>query len=378
MKHKGMRRIFLVSLIFGILFWPQVGDTETVIRSDDLVTITEQQVVANDFYAAAKKVSQAGVVGEDMYAFGGVVTVGGEVRDDLNIVAGRVDISGPIGDDVFVVAGETIISGTVAGDVFAISDKVRILPQASVQGDVYAFGMFGGTLEVNGPVNGSIKGRVERVLIDTKVGGEVDVLARDGVTLAAAANIAGDLRYVSAQPLIRAPDAVVVGEIVAQSPNTRDAKTWAESVIPGLIMLFASLVLYLLTRGFVLEVVSETLTRPTRSALTGLLTLVLGPTVAVVLSVSVLGLVVGIGLLGLIIFVAALAYAVAPMVVGVLLWRCVRKQAELNPLIILAGAVTLQMIWYLPLIIGPVLIFSCWVIVVGALTSLIGKIFTHR
>lgn len=337
-----------------------------MVRTGESVVIATDQTVASDFYALASTVVHTGAVVGDMYAAGGSVTVQGTVETDLTVLGGRVDVDGPVGDDIRILGGEVQLAGSVAGDVFVMGGVLTVLPSASIGGDVYFFGL---EAEINGPVEGSVLGHAERVRIDAPVGIAVNVTARQGLTLGARADVAGDVQYRSARPLVRAPDAVIGGEVVARPlPVAEESVAITERVLPLLVMLFGSLVLYLLGRSFMVTVVTQALTSSVRASLIGTALLFAGPIVAAVLLATVLGIVIGLSALGAFIILLALSYSIAPMVLGALLWRLGGGGQIVQPFSILLGAITLQALLLIPLV-GLVTAFSLSIIAAGALAE---------
>jgi cytoskeletal protein CcmA (bactofilin family) len=360
-----MRFGLLLSLSV-LAFVPPVAQAETVVRTGESVVIATDQVVESDFYALAGTIVHTGQVVGDMYAVGGDVTAQGAVETDLTVIGGRVDVDGDVGDDLRVVGGETQIAGAIGGDVFVIGGMLTVLPSASIAGDIY---FFGGEAEINGPVGGSVLGHAERLRIDTMVGNLVQVTARQGLTLGAQASVVGNVEYRSSRELVRAPDAVIGGELVSSPlPVIEDTFNLTERVLPLLVMLFGSLVLYLLGRSFMSAVVSQSLTYSVRASFIGVAIVFAGPLVAIFLLATVLGLVVGLSALGLLLVLLALSYSIAPMILGVLIWRLAGGASTLQPFAILLGVVVLQLALILP-VVGVMLVFALSVIAAGALAE---------
>jgi hypothetical protein len=362
--HNCMSRT--IAIIGVLMLMPSLVAAETVVRTGDSVVVSTDQVVESDFYALGSTVVHTGRVVGDMYAVGGTVTAQGQVETDLTALGVRVDVDGAIGDDVRVIGGETHIAGTVGGDVFVIGGMLTVLPSATIEGDVY---FFGGEGEINGAVGGSVLGQAERLRIDAPVGALVDVTTRQGLTLGARADISGDVTYRSTRELVRAPDAVIGGELIAQTLMVaEDSFSLTERLLPTLVMLFGSLVLYLVGRSFISAVVSRALTRSLRAAFVGAGLLFAGPIVAVFLVATVLGLVVGLSGLGVLLVFMTLSYSIAPMVLGVLLWHLGGGSDALQPFAILLGVCVLQLLLLIPGV-GWLVIFALTVIAAGALAE---------
>jgi hypothetical protein len=143
-----------------------------------------------------------------------------------------------------------------------------------------------------------------------------------------------------------------------------------ERLLPLLVMLFGSLVLYLLGRSLMSAVVSQALTHSVRASFIGVGLFFAGPLIAIFLLATVLGLVVGLSALGVLLVIGALSYSVAPMILGVLLWRMVGGAMTLQPFAILLGVCVLQVILLIPTL-GWLIVFALTVIAAGALAEVV-------
>lgn len=367
-----MRYLFALGCL--LLLPLHFAAAETALRVAESVTINTDQRVESDFYAAATTIAQTGTIVGDMYAVGGAVTVKGPIESDLTVVAGRVTVDSPVADDVRLLAGEASVSDTVGGDVFVLGGSLRVLPTANITGNVY---VFGGEAEIAGNVGGSIYGRAERIRVDAVVAGGIDVTARQGLALGARAEVAGDVRHQSMRTLVRAPEAVVNGSVVENSlPLIEDDAGIADRVLPFLVMLFGSIVLYLIGREFMSATVSRALSHPVRAGFIGLAVYVVGPVLGVFLLATVLGLIVGLGALGVFVVTLALSYSVAPMLIGVWLWRLFGGASVLQPFAILLGVAVLQVCLLIP-VFGLLVLFVASVMAAGALVEVAARRLMH-
>lgn len=358
-------RIILCVALSCLILVPGTSMAKTEVQTGESVVIATSETFDN-FYTLAGEAVHAGTIEGDLYAVAGTLTAQGPIETDLTVLSGRVDVDGDVGDDVRVIAGEVQIAGAVAGDVFVIGGRLNVLPSASVAGDIF---FFGGEAEINGPVTGSIVGHAERVRIDTSVGSIGLLTARQQLSLGAQTSVAGDVEYRSSRELIRAPETVIEGEVkLSPIPVLEDTVSFSDRVLPFLIMLFGSLVLYLAGRSFMSAVVEHALTHSLRSSFIGVALAVAGPFVALFLLATVLGLVIGLGALGILIIVLALSYSVAPMVLGVLLWRLAGGALVLQPFAILLGVAVLQVFMLVPFI-GLIIVTGLSVIAAGALAD---------
>jgi cytoskeletal protein CcmA (bactofilin family) len=356
-----MYRLWVITLI--LFATPALVAAETVVRSSTTVAVGETDRVENDFYAGGLTVTQNGTVVGDMYAAAQQIEHAGTVEADFTALAGLVTVAGPVNDDVRLVVGEATIDSEVGGDVFFTGGTLTVTASTTIGGNLY---IFGGLATVDGTVDGIIKGQMEQLTLAGQAGG-IDVTARQRLTLSPTAVVTGDVRYESNQPIVRAPAAEVLGTVEASvTERETPAQNWSAYLIPFLIMLFGSLSLYLLGRPLLVATVERTLNQPFQVSLVGVAVALLGPFVAILLMTSALGFVVGLGAFGILLTLVALSFSVAPMILGVLLWRLFGGSLELQPFAILLGALMLQLAFLVPLV-GALLLVSLSVLAIGAL-----------
>lgn len=359
----NLKLSLLALLVVGTAFPTLVG-AETVLRTGDSVSVDDNQVVENDFYAAAGTVTMSGEVMGDMYAVGGSITTNGSVGADMTLIGGTIQVHASTADDLRVMAGEVVIAEYVGGDVFVLGGLLQVLSSATIEGDVF---FYGGEAEINGTVNGSIIGAMEKIRIDAAVGGDVDVTVAQTLTLGDQASIGGDVRYLSPNEVTRAQNAVIEGEVVKNTKELGESDRNAQDLlIPIFISLFAMLTLYLIFRSELQRLMSCILDSTVSSGLVGLGVLVLGPIVSVLLIATVLGLLVGLVGLFLLLAFYVLAMVLSGVLLGAILSKYVAKKNELSLLWILIGGIGIHLLMALP-IIGPFAVFILFLLTLGGI-----------
>jgi hypothetical protein len=301
-----------------------------------------------------------------MYALGGTVTTNGSIQNDLAAVGGSVQVLSSVNDDVRILGGEVTIANHVSGDVFVLGGVLHILSTATIDGDVF---FFGGEADINGKVGGSILGTSKRIRIDGEVKGNVDITTATALTLGDKANITGFVHYTSVEPLVRAQNAVISKEVTQRAYNTvpesEESKTRA-ALVPIFITLFATLSLFLLFKKELQSLVTHTQRSVGKSFLLGLSVLVLGPLVALILTVTVLGMLLGVISFALVILAYALGYVLTGVVFGAYLAQWFTNKATVSLPWILFGSLSLQILLMIP-VVGVLAVFTLFAITVGGL-----------
>lgn len=352
-------------LICGVLLaLPFATAAETVLRVGESVSVTDDQTVLEDFYAAGGTVAVSGTIAGDMYAVGGSVKTNGSIAADLGALGGTVSVHAPVADDIRIVGGDVTLAESVGGDIFVIGGSLTVLSSATIAGDVF---FYGGEAEINGVVEGSVMGAAERFRIDGAVGENVDVRSSRGLVLGDRAIVSGDVRYRSSGDLTRAANAVVEGEVIATEIEREPSDSgFSSALVVFFVHTFALLCLYLFVRGRLTDFVRETLAHPSRSVVIGFGTLFAGPPVAILLMVTVLGFLLGLSGLLLIAALAIIAFILSAAVVGALLSRFIMQRTEVSFLWLLAGAAALHIALLIPFA-GALVAFAATAVTLGAL-----------
>jgi len=352
-----------------LLVTPSVTLAETVLRTGSDISVEEGQVVEGDYYVSVGpfgKTVMSGSVAEDMYALGASVTVNGEIGHDVAILAGTTQLYAPVLDDVRIIAGDVTIAKDIGGDVFVIAGVLHVLSTATIAGDIF---FFGGELNVEGDVLGSILGKAEMVSVNSQVGGGIDITAPAGITLGNEANIAGSVQYTSYIPINRGQGTVVVGDVLKTESAVMTTKEYARGIlIPIFIVLFATLSLYLLFKKGLESIVRTVEDSFAKNLLVGSSVILLGPLVSVLLMVTVLGLFVGIMTFSVVVLLYIVGIATSGLVLGSFTMRLITKRLEVTLATILVGTFVVQLLMFVPFI-GPLMLLVIFAVTVGALSK---------
>lgn len=363
----NMKNIGLLVLVF--LMSPAFIQAETVLRTGSDISVEADQIVKGDYYVSVgpvgKTVMSGKVVG-DMYAAGASVIVNGEIGSDLAVFAGSSQIHASVTDDVRIVAGEVTIAEDVGGDVFVIASSLSILSTAHIAGDVF---FFGGTLSLEGDVDGSLFGKAQSVNIDSRVGKDIDMTASASMVLGDSAVVDGSVRYTSFATLTRGQGAIISGSVQKTEYASVTSREQARSaLIPIFITLFATLSLYLLAKKKLELIVVSVENSFARNFLIGGGVLLLGPIAAILLMVTVLGLFVGMMTFAVVMLLYVLGIALSSVVFGAFVAKIFTKKLKVSLLSILVGTIALQALLLIP-VAGPLTLFVVFAVTVGAITG---------
>jgi len=238
-SRTALRAVLLTLPVLLVLASPvAAGD----FRSDQSVTVAEDETITDDLYVGAGLIEIAGTVEGDATVAGGTVTISGTVDGSVNVGGGTVDVLGDVGGAVRVTGGNVRIAGTVGRDVVVFGGTVTIDAAANVSGDL-AGGV--GTLTVNGSIEGDVLAGAGTMTVNGSVDGNVDVSVGD-LTIGSTAVIGGDVDYRSSRDADIADGAEIGGEVTRSEPppNVGSGPTIADNPILTFVGLFVGLLLF--------------------------------------------------------------------------------------------------------------------------------------
>lgn len=359
-------------MISSIALIPAMVSAGPIVRSGEAVSISADQVLKGDFYGLGSSVSISGVAEHDAYIGGGTVTVNAPVQGDLTVVGGVVQVHAAVNDDVRVVGGEVLLAEPITGDVVVAGGVLKILSTATVGGDVL---FLGGEATIEGDVAGSIIGTTERVRIDATVGGDVSVRATNSFTLGDNAQILGNISYKSQFDVIRAQDAEVTGTISKEAVVVESGNAWMQLLIMQiLVLLFASLTLFLIAREPLAHLVERTVHSYGMQGLVGICVFLFGAPLGILLVTSVLGSIVGIALLFAYVLLLIISLIASGIVLGAVLERLILKKSTISFLTVIFGTIAIGILILVP-VLGPLALFLLYIIILGGLSTGLYRLF---
>lgn len=227
------RFIQLLAALLAVSFLLVVPVNAADIRSGERLTIPAGDVINDDLYLFGASMSVDGTVNGDVIVFGNRIIINGDVNGNIIGAGQDIVVKGKVRDSLRVAASTIEISGIIGGDVVAAGSQVDIVQPGSVGRDLL---VAAAAVQVNGPVARDIRGSAGKMVINSSVGGDIDITV-DGVTLEPAARIAGNLTYKSEKEAGQAKEATVGGEIkhITPPPQSKPSAETVGQAIGGLV-----------------------------------------------------------------------------------------------------------------------------------------------
>ncbi|MFC1871120.1 hypothetical protein ACFLYF_01775 [Chloroflexota bacterium] len=273
-------------------------------RSGDNITVADGEVINDDLYIAGNIIVINGTVNGDVWAVGNEIRVNGKINGSLMAAGGTVTVNGEISHALRVAGGTLDIRGNVGGDVIAAGGTLGITSTARVGNDLV---LGTGQAGIAGPVNGDVIGGAGEITFSNAVVGNV-TLNVDNLTLFPTASIQGNLDYTSQNEADIQSGARVGGTTTHNIPPVSEEATasigiWGR-IIAFLMTLVLGIVIVLLAPRRMKAIVRAIRTRPWPSLGWGSVLLVVTPFAALMVSITVIGL--PIGLIGMVLYTLAI------------------------------------------------------------------------
>jgi hypothetical protein len=350
-------------------------------------TLAEPQVetIGGDYYRGGSGSGDRLNAQRDVFASGASITVRGQAAGDTHVSGFDVDVELDT-KNLYAVGGAVAIWSEIAEDLTAIGGSVKTADRSRTGGNAR---LMGGTVTVNGKVDGALMAMGGEVIIDSAVNGDVRITA-GRIEFGKGAQIGGSLIYSSPEQ-IDIPASVIPADRVTYRPMAlgrmfERGEMWKMREMPIFPAFLSIFVGFLITLAFILLIAAmllsfspktveerrkEALARPGLNLLIG----VLGLSVLFGM-VPVTGMtIVGIPFIPIIIlatFLAwALGYVLGAYIIGMRLWTGLGgdEPALLGRLLVIAVTVTvIGLVNFIPFI-GWLVNFAVVLLGIGSITT---------
>jgi hypothetical protein len=295
-----------------------LGGVALAHEAAEVVVITAP--VTEDLYVAGKSVDiRAERVEGDITVAGQTVVVSSRVTGDVMAAGQSVTLTGALQDDLRAAGRSLTLSGSIGDHVVAAGDTLVLADGSRIGGFAW---LAGSIVDIGGEIGGDLVAAGQTVTLTGTVGGNVEIDAADAV-VGDSAHIHGDLSWPSGKAPKIEPGARIDGRQIELPAGGRAAPTRSEiaaGVVMGILFGWLSLlvltsVLRAVTPPLIVGAGTQLRARPGRSLGAGALALIVGPIVAILGIVTLIGAPLGIVIL---LAYAALLMISIPVVLDVL------------------------------------------------------------
>jgi len=279
---------FIAVLVVAL---PSLSTLASLVTTDIFI-VSEQQPLSEDVYVTSVSGKVDGVIDGDLTIFTGSLTITGRVTGSVTVFSTGsvvVEPTGRIDGSLRGAAVNVTVRGEVGGDLFVSGASIVVEKFGSVSRDAM---LFGGTARIEGSVGRDVRGRTLRLVVDGTVGGDLDV-ATQKLEFGPGAEIDKDVLYRSPVEADVDSEAVIGGTLTrlpSQSNFVYGIMLALANVVGFFGFLVAGLVVLWALRRTSSRAVGAVLTRPIRSLLVGVLTVLVFPIIVAVLAITLVGL----------------------------------------------------------------------------------------
>lgn len=318
-------------------------------KTGDTASVAPDETVDSMLFVAGNNVNIAGTVNGDVYCAGQTVTISGTVNGDVFCAGQTVTVSGKI-DGSARLAGQTVtLGGTVNTSATLAAQTFLVENGATINRD-----LLGGveTLTINGEVGRDITAGSTNLVVNGKVGRNITSQVNT-ITIGSEGNVGGDVEYTSASDISVKDGGVIAGTTTKNMPKESNNKgpqifaiTFGWIIYALLALLVVAIALVLLIPQILHESANNTIKKPGKTVLVGLVAVILAPITLIALFVSIIG--IPLGLLALLIWMT-IVFLSGPFA-GYTLGRALMKDNKRPVLIMLLGSTILLLTYFIPFI----------------------------
>ena len=312
--------------------------------------VVTDDVAQDDVLRTGRTVRVDAEVEGDVAVAGSDVTVSAPVKGYVMSAGRTVSVEAPVGNDLWAAGERVSVDGHVGNNAMVAGQTVRLQPGATIGHDAK---LAGDEVRSEGRIVHNLTIGARRAEIGGDIGGVVHASA-DRVTVLPNAIVRGDLIVRASEPPVISPGAQVMGNVDFQ--RTGGVRWWL--AWPALWMcLFLSLLVLNLIGLYVAPTwfsrVAETLrTRPLLSLLAGAVLLIAVPIVIAILLITLIGIPLAVILTAAYVIALVLSAALVSYRIGLWVFDRLHRTGVSRWAAMLVGAFLVSLAISLPMVGG--------------------------
>lgn len=209
-------RAAALSVLVGVILTMSATPALAIeVSSSEFVIIQPGDVLADDLYAGAVKVTVEGVIDGDLIvAAGEAVIIEGRVTGSVVAIAPLVEVSGVVDGSLRVSGNDLVLTGDVGGDVVAAVVDADFAEGSVIRQDALVWAW---SLSARGRIAGDLEGSQRSLRVAGTIDGDVDVSATR-VSAGNGLTVGGDFGYRSNNEAAGLSEATVGGAVAHKTP----------------------------------------------------------------------------------------------------------------------------------------------------------------
>jgi cytoskeletal protein CcmA (bactofilin family) len=371
----GTLSVCLIAAAVGTLMVPAPVQALDFRRSEGVLTIPASETIDDTLIVRGETVLIEGTITGDVIAFGEEINVTGSIRGNLFTFAEIVKVRGDVGGLVLGAANTyTLSTSSVGGDLWLAGENIEVGGDVRIGRNV---AIASDNVSVGADVGRDLFAYAETVDMSGNLGGNLEAFSQR-LRLLGDAHIVGNVRFRGNEAeLFRADEVRVDGDVeFLARPEEKNRYATVEfylwqiaQLIAAFLFGLAMLWLVPALRGLSIGAGLEGL----KSAGIGIVALVSVPIIAVLVAITLIGLPFT--------FLALVAWLLgiylATIVVGASIGQMLVSNSDSMPLTLLAGLAIVMVVVNLP-VIGGIIGFIFTIIGLGMLVQLVFDLVSTR
>ncbi len=349
-------------------------------RAGSEYTLSDNAVVNDNLYTAARDLVVAGEVQKDLLATGASVVVQGKVGGDVALAGGTVEMRGPVGGDARIAGGQLSLDGQVGGDFVAAGGNIVVKPSARIEGDTV---IFGDHVVLDGTFARGVTVRARSIEVRGTIKGPFDVAAGESLAIHDTAHIEQGLTYSARNEAVISEHASIQGTTTFNKREPAAARGIGPAFMSvfGIIgfVSFVSMAVCTALLAYVFpslcrRIVARTTTDSAKTVATGFLVSIAVPLIIIALLLTIIGFFFAVlaGLMFIVLIV--LGKMLIGVLAGALLAQWRTKETKVTWGWALLGSVVVYLLGLVP-ILGWFVSIMLFFAVVGSLSLLLYEIW---
>ena len=343
--------IFLFSLFLAPLY-----SQAATIRTDKTAFVGQEEKISDNMYLVGAEPKVLGEVNSDVFATGNNIEIGGNLNGDLLAIGTNILVKGKINGDVRVAGGNVVVENEISGDLVVAAAEVTINESAKIKGDVI---LIGGDVIIKNNSEKHIRVISGSTTIFGKILNSANITSQK-INILKDSEVSGDLSYFSPRQAFIEEGAKVTGSVTFNKVDSiRENGLVKHTVVSFLnfwmVFRFVTTLILTFILVYIFKIFSQRTTNQSinefgKSFLVGLITLIFLPLIIVISLISLILIPVGLLLLMIYIGVFIISTAVAGIALGSLMKKTFGKNKNLEVSFQTAslGVVILTLLQFVP------------------------------
>lgn len=366
MPRTLFRYIFLALSLF-LFVWPISDISAATYLKAKQYYLPVEDTLSDDVFLFAGEATFDGTISKDLLLFSRRYVLSGNVLGNINSFSQYATIRGTVDNSVRIGAQRAYLDGQINGNLLVFASEIELSRSSIINRDAT---IFGNDISVMGTINGKLFAAGQSLYLTGKVVGDV-TLEGDKITIAAPAEIDGNLTYECPQEIKLDKEVVVKGKVdwkkVESAKKEKGEINWTLRFILFVCALTTGLILIAVFNRHSKIATEQMLQKPLISLGIGFIALCITPVAILILILTLAGIPASIVLLltfAIAFYVAKIYTALAVGRAGLALVN--KKKPPKQGWSLLLGLIILSLLFVIP-VIGEIIYFLVVFLGLGAM-----------